>query len=321
MPPSETLCQYQGGLYVPALDLWLDDTQPHRRGFISHAHTDHYAAHETIICTPETAEMLNLVKPFGEELPPCRPMATGRTVQHNGAHVTLLPSGHILGAAMLHVEAGGTSVLYSGDVRPAGSLTAPPAQVLCADHLIVEDTFGDLEQSFVTPREGGERVVAFCTEALAMGATPIVVTTGNCGKAQEMTLALAEAGLTTALQPKIFHFARTYERLGIPLRGYAKLAPGEPAGQVVVVTRAYLEHNDLQEWIPRPRYALVSGWAASDEARDYDAAIPWSDHASRQELLAFIEAVNPSLVWTFAGSGRLAEELRAAGREARHLGG
>jgi len=87
----------------------------------------------------------------------------------------------------------------------------------------------------------------------------------------------------------------------------------------VIVTRAYLEHDDLTDRVPRPTYALVSGWAASDEADDFDAAIPWSDHASREELLAFIEAVNPRLVWTFAGEGHLLPELRAAGRDAVHL--
>lgn len=144
------LCEYRdGGLYVPGLDCWLNSSKPRRRGFISHAHTDHYAAHEAVICTPETAAMLAYVKPFEETLPPIRPLHLGRAIQHGDIQATLLPSGHILGAAMMYIARGGDSLLYSGDVRPSGSATTPPAQVVSADHLIVEDTFGALDEEFV----------------------------------------------------------------------------------------------------------------------------------------------------------------------------
>lgn len=320
-PVATDLCVYRDrGLYVPGLDCWLDSSKPRRRGFISHAHTDHYAAHKTIFCTPETADMLALVKPFEEELPPIRPLYLGRTIEHGDLQVTLLPSGHILGAAMMHVTRGGESLLYSGDVRPSGSATTPPAQVVPADHLIVEDTFGALDEEFVGAEEGAARVVEFCRKCRARNRTPILVTTSNCGKAQEMVVALGQAGLAVALQSKIWHFTRLYERHGIPVSGYTRLRKDEwPDADAVIVTRAYLEHDDLTDRVPRPTYALVSGWAASDEADDFDAAIPWSDHASREELLAFIEAVNPRLVWTFAGEGHLLPELRAAGRDAVHL--
>ncbi|HOQ30479.1 MAG TPA: MBL fold metallo-hydrolase, partial [Armatimonadota bacterium] len=223
-PVATDLCVYRDrGLYVPGLDCWLDSSKPRRRGFISHAHTDHYAAHETIFCTPETADMLALVKPFEEELPPIRPLYLGRTIEHGDLQVTLLPSGHILGAAMMHVTRGGESLLYSGDVRPSGSATTPPAQVVPADHLIVEDTFGALDEEFVGAEEGAARVVEFCRKCRARNRTPILVTTSNCGKAQEMVVALGQAGLAVALQSKIWHFTRLYERHGIPVSGYTRL--------------------------------------------------------------------------------------------------
>ncbi|NLC56524.1 MAG: hypothetical protein GX774_06790 [Armatimonadetes bacterium] len=320
-PLIADLCQHkEGNLYVPALDCWLDADTPRPKGFVSHAHTDHYAAHQVIICTPETAQLLTLVKPYGEALPPCRPLRLGREVAHGDARVRLLPSGHILGAAMLHLEHGGSSLLYAGDVRPSGSATAPPAAPLPADHLVVEDTFGALDEAFVDSREGAARVVEFCQSTRQEGATPVLVTMSGCGKAQEMVIALAAAGLTTALQSKIWHFTRLYARLGVPVPLGARLGQETvPDADVVLVTCAYLEHNDLGARLHRPKYALVSGWAATANARHYDAAIPWSDHASRAELLSFIEAVQPRLVWTFAGEGKLARELQAAGIGARHL--
>lgn len=321
-PPAGPLCALQeGGLFVAKLGCWLDSGRPRPKCFVSHAHTDHYAAHETIVCTPETGAMLWLLCPYGEPPPPHKPLAYHRIVGPEDARTQLLPSGHILGAAMLHVAGEGASLLYAGDVRPSGSATTPPAEPVAADHLIVEDTFGALDEEFVGPAEGAARVVEFCRQAREEGATPVLVTLSNCGKAQDMMLALSQAGMTAAVQSKIWRFAEVYRRFGVPLRGYRRLDPNAPVeADVVIVTRAFLGYHDLRLNMPKPRFALVSGWAASPDAQEFDAAIPWSDHASRSELLQFIEAVNPKVVWTFAGEGKLLPELRAAGREARHLG-
>ncbi len=330
------LCvHHDGDFYLPALDLWVDATTPRPRTFVSHAHTDHYAAHEAIVCSPETSGMLSMLSPYGETPPPRYPMEFHKPLDYRGARIELLQSGHILGAAMLHVELGDETFLYAGDIRPSGSQVVPPAKIRHARQLVVEDTFGAFAADFLEPREGAERVVDHCHQSLSRGATPIVVTTGNCGKTQEIVQALVSAGLRVALQPKIFRFCQVFARLGVSLFGFDKLpvrraanGPGDGGlvlgnfdTDVVVVTRSFLEYMpELPELLAPSFRILVSGWALSEEAEDYDASVPWSDHASRDQLLRFVEDVRPEEVWTFAGRGELVEELRRRGYRAQHFG-
>jgi len=331
------LCQFSDeSLYLPGADLWLDAPQPRARAFVSHAHTDHLGlgpngeAHTLVMCTPETGGLIAALMPYGAPVPPIAPLPLHHSTEIGDCRLTALPSGHILGSAMLLVESGRGRLLYAGDVRLSGSVTCPPAEPAHADHLIVEDTFGALDATFAAASDGARRVLEFCRDAQDRGQTPVLVTTSNCGKAQDMVAALAGAGLRVGLQPKLFRCTEAYRELGVPLTGYAKVKLADRGGGIpcdevdcILVTCGFLNFKpDLADYVDNPSMALVSGWAAQDdERRDYDAAIPWSDHASRDDLLHLIRLVSPSLVWTFAGQGALARDLRAQGIEARHLGG
>jgi metallo-beta-lactamase family protein len=73
--------------------------------------------------------------PFGETFEPAP-----------GMRATLSPQGHILGAASVHVELGGTSITFSGDIgRPNDPLMNPPQPVQACDWLVTESTYGDRE--------------------------------------------------------------------------------------------------------------------------------------------------------------------------------
>lgn len=70
---------------------------------------------------------------FGETFSPWR-----------GTEISFTPAGHILGAASARIAAGGTSVLFSGDLgRPNDDIMRPPAKPPQADYLVVESTYGD----------------------------------------------------------------------------------------------------------------------------------------------------------------------------------
>ncbi|HOS93936.1 MAG TPA: hypothetical protein PLD23_19765 [Armatimonadota bacterium] len=329
------LCQFvDESLYLPGADLWLDASRPRPRAFVSHAHTDHLGlspdggSHALVLCTPETGRLIAALMPYGAPVPPIEALPLHHTIQCGGVRLTALPSGHILGGAMLLVESHRGRLLFAGDVRLSGSVTCPPAETVEADHLIIEDTFGALHASFAPASDGARRVLEFCRDAQDRGQTPVLVTTSNCGKAQDMVAALSAAGLRVGLQPKLFRCTEAYRELGVPLTGYAKVRLSDRGGGVrcdevdcILVTCGFLDYNpDLDHHVDNPSMALVSGWAADDEAHHFDAAIPWSDHASREDLHEFVRRVNPSLVWTFAGEGALARELRAMGVKARHLG-
>jgi metallo-beta-lactamase family protein len=71
----------------------------------------------------------------------------------NGLTFRLLPAGHILGAAMLSMRHGATSLLFSGDLgRPDDLVIKPPASVDHADLLVVESTYGDRRHDPTDPK-------------------------------------------------------------------------------------------------------------------------------------------------------------------------
>jgi len=309
-----------GGLHVPGLDWWLDATEPRDVGFISHAHSDHIARHERIVCTPETAALLAVW--FDAPVLPCEQLGYDDWRTLGDVRARLLPSGHILGAAMVHVEAPSGSALYAGDVRLGGSQTCPPARLARADLLVIEDTFGAVDEPLLDSRAAAEAMLDLVRRHRERGRTPVLVTLSNCGKAQDAVAALCAAGFAPALQTKLWRFTEAYRKLGRVTGGYRRLLHGRMNDcDVCLVTRAYLgfQDGDLSAMVADPVYILLSGWAATDERLGYDESVPWSDHASREELLDIVRAVAPREVWTFAGTGRLARELSAAGMAARHL--
>lgn len=315
------LCEFQqGAFHAPSLGWALDATEPRETCFVSHAHSDHTAEHGLAICTAETAALLPLW--FEEGKAPRMRVVGWRQWQEEGARWRLLPSGHIAGAAMLHLETSDGSMLYAGDVRRSGSLTCPPAEIVRASHLIIEDTFGAVDAPFVDHATGAEMALEACRRILADGGTPVFVTMSNCGKAQDLVCALGRAGLRPALQPKLWRFTERYRSLGLVPACYGRLAHKQwNECDACLVTQSYLEFQgwDLSRMVADPVYILLSGWAATDDGCFYESAIPWSDHASREELLAIVEQARPELVWTFAGEGELAERLRRRGLAAEHF--
>ena len=62
----------------------------------------------------------------------------------DGVTVAFSPAGHILGAASVRLEAGGRSVVFSGDLgRPEDPIFRAPAPVRRADDLVIESTYGN----------------------------------------------------------------------------------------------------------------------------------------------------------------------------------
>jgi metallo-beta-lactamase family protein len=69
--------------------------------------------------------------------------------------------GHILGAGFIRLEAGGTSILFSGDVGRQGiPILKDPEPILPADHVLLESTYGDRDHGKEMPLEALERVVS-----------------------------------------------------------------------------------------------------------------------------------------------------------------
>ncbi len=310
------------GLYLPEVDLWLDPHRSKRLAVITHAHADHVASHETVICTPATAALLRARyshKGAQVELEYHTPYALGPYL------LELLPAGHVLGSAMVHVTrtADGATLLYTGDFKLRTSPTAEPAVPKQADTLIMETTFGLPHYVFPPEQAVRDEVVAWCRSALAAGETPLLLGY-SLGKAQEILALLTGSDLPIAVHETVWKMCQVYESRGISFPPYARFSPSAGAGHVIILPPMVVKNPEFQS-LPNPVSAMLSGWAMDSRARyqtGSDLVLPLSDHADYPGLLELVRLVQPKLVLTTHGfAAEFAQDLRRRGQEAWMLQG
>ncbi|MBX3734329.1 MAG: ATP-dependent DNA ligase [Verrucomicrobiae bacterium] len=316
---------HEGAVHLPALGLWLDAHRPmgpDAAVFVSHAHADHTAAHARVLLSEPTrrlmrarvaGERMEQVLDFGR-----RYDGAGLGLPAPGLAITLLPAGHILGSAMLLLEASGTSLLYTGDFKLRPGLSAEACEPRKADLLIMETTYGRPEYVFPPTAVILESVIRFCREALDNDETPVLLGY-SLGKSQEILSGLAGAGLPVALSGPAAKLTAVYESLGHRFPAHETLDAGKAAGKVVLAPPG-MAISALRRRLGSCRIAVLTGWAVDPGCRfrhQADAAFPLSDHADFSDLVAFVRQVAPRRVFTLHGfAADFAAHLRGLGHDA-----
>ena len=309
---------FDSGILLPELDLWLDSRRKRESSLISHAHSDHTGRHLKPVVTPNTLLLLSdylknaspVVLPYGE------------TMDTPAYSMTLHPAGHCLGSAQALIEskATGERLLYTGDIKLRSSPTNEPLETVQADTLVIESTYGRPDYVFPSQERVLETAFRTLRAWLDRGERP-VVQGWRLGKAQEMLHHLLAEGFDVVIEEGVYQGAEAYQRAGVDFPGRVSLFNGDwpegtialfPPGNRSKVLRDYRGKRTME----------LTGWAASDNRRWRswaDASLPYSDHADFNELVAYVEAVRPSLVYTVFGFPDLAAKLRSQGYPAVHL--
>jgi DNA ligase 1 len=306
--------RFQRGLYLPEPDLWLDPEHAKPRAFVSHAHADHFARHESVLCSETTAALLrdrfrlaeNRLDALSFHVPLVR----------DGFRLRLLPAGHIPGSAMLHITriSDNASLLYTGDFKTRRSRTAEAASFLTADTLVIETTFGLPGYEFPAPMEVEGEILRFVNDGFADGQTPVLLGY-SLGKAQEVLALLEENGIPALLHPAAAAMTRACREAGVPgLPEPVEFDGHAPPGHVVIAP-PHAVRTTLLKGLKSKRTAMLSGWALQPGAKyryRVDAMIPYSDHADHPGLMECIQRVRPRRVLTVHGYAReFAAELRS----------
>lgn len=308
---------HRHGVNLPQIGWWLDAQKSQARSFVSHAHSDHIASHREIIATRETASLMRL-RIGGRRQETILGFGEAYTADF-GCEVKLYPAGHIFGSAMFHATTDQGSLLYTGDFKLRPSLAAETCATPRADVLIMETTFGLPHYAF-PPQEKIERdIVEFCRQALADQVTPVIYGY-SLGKTQELLQIIGGAGLPVMLHAHGHRMTQRHAELGMKLPPFALLNTQAYAGHVIIAPPG----QSTLDWIHPKRTAVATGWAM-DSGTIYqnrvDAAFPLSDHADFPDLLAFVEKVQPKVVYTVHGFAKeFASTLRTRGIEAWALG-
>ena len=307
--------RFERGVCLPNENIWLDPWDAKPFAFVSHAHSDHIAAHREIIVSERTSRLMQARLP-GQRHEHVLAFCEAALVR--GLVVTLLPAGHIFGSAQFFLETDAGSLLYTGDFKLRRGRSAEATEWRHSDTLIMETTYG-LPRYRLPPTElVVQQIVAFCREALDEGATPVLLGY-SLGKAQEILSALAEAGLRPMLHSSVYRMTRIYEQCGQAFGEYQRYDAKAVAGKVLICPPS-ANHSRLLEGIPSKRVAMISGWAVEPNALyryRVDAAFALSDHADYDDLLRYVELVQPKRVLTLHGfAAEFACDLRERGIEA-----
>ncbi len=301
---------HRGGILVQdgLRQVILDPDRKTPGSVVSHGHMDHLTSGG--VMTPETLEILRARRGSGTgiELP------YDREMDLNGFAVTLKDAGHVFGSAMVRVD----DLLYTGDFNPEGGATCGKAVPERVQGLVVDATYGKPGYSFPDKTTVEADLLNWLEMELADG--PVALGGYVFGKSQELIALVNRLGVEVAVSDGIADLADIYVRHGVPLqyRRLSSLAESERREpRVYVLPPGWLRPplDESVSWMGslRLRSAYVSGWCAFfDYTRRYglDAQFPLSDHADFEDIMGFIEACGPRVVYpVFSHAGDLARAV------------
>lgn len=320
-PPLITVAHRQG-IYLPEADLWLDPHFGAKRAFISHAHSDHVARHELTFCSELTHHLMRerySVKASAQ----FQTLPMREVFEWEGWQLRLLPAGHIVGSAMLHLTrlSDGATLLYTGDYKLRQGLSSERCELLQADSLIMETTFGLPSYVFPPTGETVAQVLKFVRETIEDGGIPVLLGY-SLGKAQEILCAVADAGFPVMLHKSVWEMTEAVAPLLGRLPNYKLFNASDAKGHVLIFPPSNGRSLAIKK-LKSCRTAMMTGWALTPGAKfryQVDEIFPLSDHADYPELIETVETVKPRRVHLVHGyTQEFAADLRARGYDAWSL--
>jgi putative mRNA 3-end processing factor len=292
-------------LYVPALDAWIDPSEPKARAIITHGHADHArSGHGSVLATPDTVEIMKVR--YGED---CAGRFQGldfhEPLKIDGATVTFFPAGHILGSAQVLIEAEGQRAVVTGDYKRLRDRTAQPYEPVDCDLLVTEATFGLPVFQHPDPKD---EIARLLKSVVAQPERSHLIGCYALGKSQRVIALLRDAGWD---QPIYLHGAmirlcELYQALGVelgellPATGMGK---AEMMGQIVIAPPSAIRDRWSRRF-PDPVVCQASGWmSVKQRARQALVELPLviSDHCDWGELNVSILESGAETVWVTHG--------------------
>ena len=316
--------EFRRGVYLPEIDVWLDPHQRKPHAFISHAHADHVARHKASICSATTKLLVE--QRYGRRYAPTG-YEFGERFELGEFWGELFPAGHILGSAQIYLERGdGASLIYTGDFKLREGVASEVPETKQADTLIMETTFGVPQYRMPASDEVLTNILRFVHEALENGATPMLGAY-SLGKAQEVLIGLHQRApeLEFLLHKAADKMTRIYGDLGYDLPQWQVVGPeSDSEGKVVIAPPNTFRSEPLRN-VKNQATAMISGWGVDPRAKyryRVDEVFPLSDHADYDDLIRYVEMVQPKQVLTLHGfADEFAADLRRRGWEAWSLTG
>jgi len=299
---------YRRGLYIvlERAVLLADPLSPPQEKInailVSHAHSDHCNI-KALLSVPNVPKLMSratrdLIDPR-RKLKNVILLEPGDTVELGNVTIEAHEAGHVLGSLQFTIHSR-QSVVYTGDVNLERRVILPPGDLLKADVLIIEATYGRPEYTF-PPREVLYRELLHVVKERLSEGKPLALGARKLGVAQEVTALLAHSGIAVPLvHPSIDRYNRLYEEYGVILGPYAV------AEYVVEKPVPYVAPLRSGKTFP------CTGWAAK-----YSKGLPLSSHAGFDKLVRYALESGAESIYTVYGFAKcLAKFLREEGLNA-----
>lgn len=319
----DEMLEWADDLKITGAGLYLDSRRPRGDCFVSHAHSDHIGLHDRAIATAPTAALAeHRIGLLGTTQ-----LAYGEDFAFSGdTQLRLLPAGHVLGSAMLHITRPEGTLLYTGDFKLRPCLTAEAARTEAADVLVMESTYGQPLFRFPPRQQVVDELLDRVHAAFREGRQPIVMGY-SLGKAQEIIRILTDAGFPVTAHGAVCSINAHYERFGVPLGRYRRYAVGDFHGPAqlpleergVLVAPPNCARSPFVTRFDDPCRIVLTGWGILKNAPyryGVDHALPLSDHADFDELLELIDRVRPKKIYTHHGYKEFVDHLKSRGHDA-----
>jgi hypothetical protein len=167
MAPSAPVT-WRDGVYLTGTPIWCDARRRRDVCFLSSADRVTRTGHGQLIGTQLTLALIG-AREGGHLAVPLRQRFTLGTVR-----LELIPSGRGFGAAALHADIAGRTVLYAGAVRPSAGGVGDPAELRSCDAVVVAAPYGQPSDQFPALADVVAATSAWTYDQLAAGRRPVL---------------------------------------------------------------------------------------------------------------------------------------------------
>ncbi len=267
--------------------------------YISHAHSDHVVGKKRneVVASDPTIHLSGI--------------SYNSKLVHD--HLKLHPAGHMLGATQVEIKRDGGNFVYTGDFSLADGFTYKGANIVEADELLIESTYGSPDYHFPKKDDLAQILKKEVQSRLQYG--NLIFAVYATGKSQELIKILNEhCGITPVVSPDVAKVSEIYTKHGQNLsfiNSHSDEATEAFKGNFVgIIPKSQFRPElrmRLTQHYHRPCYfGSLSGWNAKFPSDVYDIALPMSDHADFNDLVEYVDHSDPKKVYVF---GAFAEGL------------
>ncbi|MFH1895034.1 MAG: hypothetical protein ABIJ74_00420 [archaeon] len=277
---------------------------------ITHAHSDHAkvskSKEKTFFMTSETKALLESrnSKAFNSAEIPFK-----KKFSIEGNDFCFFSSGHILGSSQIQVNSGET--VFTSDFKLQDSVLFKGAEVLEAETLVIESTFGLPEYVFPERKKVYSEIESWGKKELKEN-NLLLFGGYSIGKAQELTRISNEfLDEIPLVHESVFASNKVYKEKGVSLGKFELLDHNLKEFNLLILP-PHLINPDLVKALEissgrKVVPAFFSGWNSFRNAKSF----PLSDHADFSQLLKYIELSGAKNVLTHHGfAGEFASAVR-----------